>query len=210
MANTAQINPIFTKSADIVTGKTITTANVAKDGTGTVVTIFDTAKTVTLAHVAGLATATFTTPHNFLNGEEFMIYDADQAEYNGIHTATVTSPLKLTFTVDSGATTPATGTISAAPINGTLIEKVVFQPLGSNVATAARVFLNNGEDPTTAANNTYLKDVTLPGTTLDEAASLPQVEMGLGIVIPPFHRLTCTIGTTVAAGISVWVEAGNY
>lgn len=211
MANTAQTDPIFTKNADIVTGLTIDTANTAKDGTGTVVEIFSATKSISTITSSGtVATVTLLLPHNFLNGEEVMIQGVNESGYNGIQTITVTSPLVFTYPVDSGLTTPATGTITCAPINGTLIEKLVFQPLGTNVATVARAFLNNGLTNATATNNTYIKDVSLLGSTLDETATMALTEMTLDLVIPPFHVLNLTIGTTVAAGYSVYAVVGNY
>lgn len=203
--------PIFNKNGFIKTGQTITTANTAKDGTGTVVTVFDAQQTLTALTASGTtATATTTTPHGYLNGEEILITGANETGYNGIKTITVTGALTFTYTVSAGLSSPATGTIYANPINGYRVEKLVFQPIGTNVATAARAFLNNGQTAGTATNNTYLADVTLAASTLSEVATMPLTELALDLVVPPFHKINVTIGTTVAAGYSVYAVVGGY
>jgi|SRR3990172_6193356 len=211
MAYTANKDPVFTKSGIFNTGKTITTANTAKDGTGTVVTVFDAQRTAsTLTSSGTVATATTTDPHNFLNGEEIMTSGVSEAGYNGIHTITVTGPKTFTYTVASGLTTPATGTIVFDPVNGCRITSLVFQPTGTATATAARAFLNNGQTNATPGNNTYIDDVTLAAATLSEVASMAGTTMPLDIVVPPFHKINVTIGTTVAAAYAVYAIAGAY
>jgi hypothetical protein len=140
----ANTSPIFSKIGDIQWG-TILTANTAKDGTGTVVTIF-------------IADAT----------------------------------------------------------NGGRVEKIRFRALGTNVATVARIFINNGSTNATAANNTLFAEITLAATTLSEVASQPNVDLspqsdaGLPLILPPGYKLNVTIGTTVAAGYAVTAVAGKY
>jgi len=203
--------PIFTKSGVFNTGQTVTTANTAKDGTGTVVTVFDPQRSVTIAASGTTATVTSVLPHGFLNGEEILITGAAEAGYNGIHTITLTGAKAFTYTVSAGLSSPATGTIVADPVNGQRISKLVFQPTGAAVATAARAFLNNGQTNATAANNTYLDDVTLPLlAAVSEVASMPSTDMVLDIVVPPFHKINVTIGTTVATPYHVYAVAGSY
>jgi type IV pilus assembly protein PilY1 len=71
-----------------------------------------------IASVSGLtrsgttATATTSAAHGFTTGQSVTISGADQTEYNGLFTATVTSTTQFTFTVVEGPTSPAAGTIS--------------------------------------------------------------------------------------------------
>ena len=175
------------------------------------VTVFDAQQTLTaLTSTGTTATATTTTPHGYLNGEEILITGAAEAGYNGIKTITVTGAKTFTYTVTAGLATPATGTIVSDPINGSRIAKLVFQPIGTNVATAARAFLNNGQTAATAANNTYLDDVTLAASTLSEVASMAGTDMALEIVVPPFHKINVVLGTAVAAGYAVYAVVGGY
>ena len=56
---------------------------------------------------------------------------------------------------------------------GNFVQKLVARPLGTNVATVLRVFINNGSVNTTAANNSLIAELTLPATTLSEIAAQP-------------------------------------
>ncbi|MCK9370524.1 hypothetical protein M0R04_11490 [Candidatus Dojkabacteria bacterium] len=134
----ANTSPIYSLVGNITVGKTVATANTAKDGTGTVLTIF------------------------------------------------------------------------TAGANGSRVEKVRFKALGTNVATVARIFINNGSDPTTATNNILYADITLAATTNSEVAALATNDVLLDLVLPPFYKLTVTIGTTVSAGYAVVAIAGDY
>lgn len=134
----ANTTPIFSKVGDVQWG-TISGSNVAKDGTGTVVTVF-----------------------------------------------------------------------TADATNGGRVEKVRFRALGTNVATVARVFINNGSTNATAANNTLYDELTLPATTLSEVAQLTNQELSIPLVLPPGYKLNLTVGTTVAAGYAVTAVGGKF
>ena len=99
---------------------------------------------------------------------------------------------------------------TADAAEGGYVDKLVVQPLGTNIATVLRVWLNNGSATGTAANNTLLKDVTMAATTNSETAAIGQTEVLLGFAIPAGYRIYVTVGTTVAAGFGVSVIAGKY
>ena len=99
---------------------------------------------------------------------------------------------------------------TADATNGSFVEKIVLPPLGSNTASVARIWLNNGGTTATATNNTQLKDVTLPGTTVSQVAAIGNVEIPIGFAIPASWRIYVTLGTTVAAGFLATTAAGNY
>jgi hypothetical protein len=74
------------------------------------------AAVTSIAHVAGLATITMAAAHGWgYVGQKVnvTISGAVQADYNGTFLVTITTTTAGTFAVDSGATTPATGTILA-------------------------------------------------------------------------------------------------
>lgn len=98
---------------------------------------------------------------------------------------------------------------TADSTNGSWVERIKFQPLGTNIATVARVFINNG-GTSTAANNAYWDQITLAATTNSEAASLTVYELPLGFALPPGYTIFVTLGTAVAAGYQAIVIAGNY
>lgn len=117
-----------------------------------------------------------------------------------------------------------TGTVAliftADASNGGRVERIRAVPLGTNVASVLRIFINNGSDPTTAANNTLYAQVSLAATTNTEVAALAPVELpnALGvpdgtafpIVLPPGYRLYATLGTSVSAGYAVSAHGGSY
>ena len=92
---------------------------------------------------------------------------------------------------------------------GSYIRAIVAKPIGTNIQTVLRIFVNNGQDPTVAANNFYFKDYTLPATTLSETAGQPESEFAINTGLPPGYRLYAVLGTTVAAGWTVGALAGK-
>jgi hypothetical protein len=107
-----------------------------------------------------------------------------------------------------------TGTVlavfTADVTNGGYVQKIRFRAAGTNVATVARVFINNGSDPTVAANNVLFEELTLPATTLSEVAALTNQEIILGFALPAGYKINVTIGTAVSAGYYVTVIGGKY
>lgn len=101
-------------------------------------------------------------------------------------------------------------TVFTATTEGSRIEKLRFRALGTNVATVARVFINNGSTNVTATNNSLYEEITLPATTLSEVAQLTNQEINLGLVLPAGYKINITIGTTVAAGYAITTVAGDY
>lgn len=137
MANTS---PIFVGVPHVEWGSTaITTANTAKDGTGTVLTVF-----------------------------------------------------------------------TADATDGSFVQRIRFRAAGTNVATVARVFINNGSSAATPANNILWDEITLSATTLSEVAALATYELPLNFGLPAGYKLNVTIGTTVSAGYYVSVIGGDY
>lgn len=133
------VDPIFSRVGDIQWSTAITAANTAKDGTGTVTTIF-----------------------------------------------------------------------TADATNGGFVQRIRFRATGTNVATVARVFINNGSSNATAANNALYEEITLPATTLSEVGALANAEILLNLPLPPGYRINVTLGTAVAAGYVVTAVGGKY
>lgn len=118
------------------------------------------------------------------------------------------APLTTANTAKDG-----TGTVAVAftaGVDGAFVQKLVARPYGTNVATVLRVFVNNGGATTTAANNSLINEITLPATTLSEVAAQPPYELALNFALPAGYRVTCAIGTTLAAGYEVTVFGGSY
>lgn len=111
--------------------------------------------------------------------------------------------------------TAGTTLVLTAGANGAWVEGLRFQPLGTNVQTVCRVFLNNGASPAVAANNTLWYEQQLPATTISETvAQDTNSASGLALIlaraIPATYRLYVVLSTTVAAGWQVTGNSGNY
>ena len=90
------------------------------------------------------------------------------------------------------------------------IDRVVFRAAGSNVATVARLFVNDGGDSSSANNNVLFAEKTLAATTLDEAAAFADNVIQTDIWLPAGYRLFVLLGTAVAAGYYVTAVSGEY
>lgn len=93
---------------------------------------------------------------------------------------------------------------------GSFLEKILLRAMGTNVATVARIWLNNGSTNATAANNTMVAEITLPATTASANSKLADNEILMNMPIPPSYKVYVTIGTTVAAGYHVTGVGGKY
>ena len=106
------------------------------------------------------------------------------------------------------------GTISliftADATNGGYVQKLRFRPLGTNIATVARVWINNGSDTATSANNTLWDEISLAITTVSQTTALSIYEIPINIALPPGYRIYVTVGTTVAAGYDCIAIGGKY
>lgn len=99
---------------------------------------------------------------------------------------------------------------TADSTEGGYVQKVRLLPLGTNVATVARLWINNNGDTGTATNNSLLEEITMPTTTVSQVAKLTEQEMAIAMALPPSYRLYITLGTTVAAGFHAVAVAGKY
>lgn len=101
---------------------------------------------------------------------------------------------------------------TADATNGGYVQRMRFRPLpgGNNIASVARVWINNGATTGTAANNILFDETTLPATTAAANAAVPGVEIPLGFALPAGYRLYVTIGTTVATGYTITTIGGKY
>lgn len=94
------------------------------------------------------------------------------------------------------------------PADGAILRQIRFVPLGTNIASVARVFLNNGSATGTAANNRMITNgVTLPATTNSETAGLnSDIVVPFDMKLQAGFEIFLTIATTVAAGWAVTAE----
>lgn len=97
-----------------------------------------------------------------------------------------------------------------AGIDGSYVRFLQFKALGTNTASVARVYINNGSDPTVAANNAFYDEVALPGTTATNVAATATIRLSMEIALPATFRIYVGLGTTVAAGWDCVAVGGQY
>lgn len=95
-------------------------------------------------------------------------------------------------------------------VDGSRLDFIKARPLGTNVQTVVRVWINNGSATGTAANNALYLERTLPSTTVSQTAEQPDIILPLGISIPAGYRIYATFGTAVAAGFHLTAIGGDY
>lgn len=132
-----------------------------------------------------------------------------------------TSPIFPEIPVSSWCTLTAantamdgTGTVGLAFVagaDGARVDEIVCKALGSNVATVARVYVNNGTTNTVAANNSLIAEIALPATTAasDAKVSAEHV-LPINRSLPAGYKINIVIGTAVAAGWQFTTAGGDY
>lgn len=123
--------------------------------------------------------------------------------------------MATTFTTAAADYTGATAThnklvFTANATNGGFIQRLRFKAVGTNTASVARIFLNNGSANTTAANNSFYGEVSLPGTTAIATAATIDIDYPMNFALPPGFRIYVGLGTTVAAGWVCVAIGGEY
>ena len=98
----------------------------------------------------------------------------------------------------------------ADPTSGGYVQRIRFKSLGTNQATVARVWLNNGSTTSASENNTLFDEVSLSATTNSETSALSTTELPLNFALPPGYKIYVTLGVTASAGYDVTVIGGKY
>lgn len=99
---------------------------------------------------------------------------------------------------------------TADATNGSFVQRIRFKPGGTNIASVARIIINNGLTVGTATNNMFYGELSLPATTAIANAATVELDYPMGFALPASWRLYFGLGTTVSAGWVATVIAGNY
>ena len=111
--------------------------------------------------------------------------------------------------VTDGSPSSGRALVFTAGAGGSYLPFLRIKPLGNNVASVLRVFLNNGSDPNIPGNNALIYELALPASTLSQIAAMGHYEVPIGVV-PPLKRVYVFLGTTVVAGVTVTpINAGD-
>jgi len=125
--------------------------------------------------------------------------------------ATAGTPgLTANTTTDLTAGTTYGPIFTADATDGSRLDFIKVRSLGTNVATVIRLWINNGAETTTAANNALYLERTLFTTTVSQTAEQPDIILPLNISLAAGYRVYATFGTAVAAGFHLTAVGGDY
>lgn len=124
--------------------------------------------------------------------------------------ATAMAPTVLTATGDYTGVSANHSQVFKAGVNGAYVERVRLKAVGSNAATVARLYLNNGSTHTTAANNSFYAEISLPIVTASNTAATIDGDIPLNIAIPAGFTIWVGLATTVASGYACTAIGGDY
>lgn len=104
---------------------------------------------------------------------------------------------------------------TADATNGSIVKevRVKYIPGTSTVATAFRVWINNGSAVGTTLNNTLLAELTLAAITTSQTAATTDYVVpmpGGGLVLNPGYRLYATVGTYSTGTFMITAIGGDY
>lgn len=99
---------------------------------------------------------------------------------------------------------------TADATNGSYVQRIRFKAGGTNIATVARIYINNGSAPTTATNNVFYGEVSLPATTAIATAATVEIDYPMNFALNPGFRLYFGLATAVAAGWVATCIGGKY
>jgi hypothetical protein len=99
---------------------------------------------------------------------------------------------------------------TADATNGGYVRRLRFQATGTCTASVARIYINNGSTPTSATNNSFYGQVSLPSTTAINTAATSEIDYPMEMALNPGFRIYFGLGTTVAASWICVAVGGKY
>lgn len=125
--------------------------------------------------------------------------------------STAMAPTFTTAAADyDGTTATHNKLVFTAGANGGFVQRLRFKAKGTNTASVARIFLNNGSTNATASNNSFYGEVSLPATTAIATAATVEIDYPMNFALPPNFKIYVGLGTTVSAGWVCTPVAGEY
>ncbi len=100
--------------------------------------------------------------------------------------------------------------VHTAGAQGSRINRLRFKAGGTNVATVARIFINNGSTPGTLTNNAFYGELSLPATTATNTAATVELDYPMDLPLNATFRVYVGYATATAAGWVCTAIAGQY
>lgn len=153
-----------------------------------------------ITQTSGTATVTTATAHGFEKDEWIFVNGANQSEYNGIvKVLSVLDTTSFTYTVDSGASSPATGTITVNSYDKTFVVQNVTlagqtkTALATPLARATRAFVAEQNKAFGLTGPVYVaQDVTF-------SSGVPQTDTAIHLIIPSGKNQTRKAATSLSS-----------
>lgn len=123
------------------------------------------------------------------------------------HVSGITSGTSANTNKDGTGTV---ATVFTAGANGSKIERVFMQHLGTNVGTVIRVFLNNGSTNTIAANNYLIHEEAFGAWSNSEVAVSTSKIWYANLIVPAGYKINITTATAIASGIMCTAEGSDF
>lgn len=112
-----------------------------------------------------------------------------------------------------GTGTNNVAVFTADATNGGFVQRLRFKAKGSNTTAAvARIYINNGAANTTATNNSFYGELSLPVTTASTTASTVDIDYPMNFALPAGYKIIVGISSSavLTSGWSVTTIAGAY
>lgn len=107
-----------------------------------------------------------------------------------------------------------TGTVftvfTADATNGGFVQSIRIKAGSTSTNTVVRFFLNNGLTNATAANNSFMDEISLPTVVASNTQSVLVFELPVGRALPPGYKINCCYGTSVAGALDITAFGGKY
>lgn len=100
---------------------------------------------------------------------------------------------------------------TADATNGGYVQRLRFKATGTNTASVARIYITSTSGAhTTASNNTFFGECSLPGITATNTAATIDIDYPMNLALPPGFTIWVGLGTTVAASWICTAVGGKY
>jgi hypothetical protein len=100
--------------------------------------------------------------------------------------------------------------VHTAGADGSYVKRLRFKALGNNVAAVARIFINNGSTNTTATNNAFYGEISLPATAASTTAATVDIDYPMEFQLDANFRIYVGLGAVVASGWRCVCIAAQY
>jgi len=146
-----------------------------------------------------------------VNQNPIFVRIGDLSANNTQNTTANMATVALTATADyTGVSANHKLVFTSDATNGCYLQRLRFKATGTATASVARIYINNGGLQTVAVNNTFFGEVSLPTIVATNNSATIEIDYPMMLALPPGFMVYVGLGTTVAAGWSIFPVGGEY